>query len=53
MPCVAVNGGCITDPSTYTFRTMPKITTVAAKGIPPEGSGRFGYEVAHIKTTIT
>jgi hypothetical protein len=32
---------------------MPKINTVAAKGIPPERGGRFGYEVALIKTIIT
>jgi hypothetical protein len=32
---------------------MPKITTLSATGVPPDGSGRFRYEVAHIKTTIT
>jgi hypothetical protein len=43
---------CIPDPTLYLFRSTPHITSLSAKSVPPEGSGRFGAEVAHIRTTI-
>jgi hypothetical protein len=46
-------GMCTPDSATYAFREMPAMTSLSAKSIPPIGSGRYGAEVAHIKTTIS
>lgn len=51
-PCNPSAGGC-PGPQEYLYRTMPKTTQLAARGVPPPDSGRFGYEVAYIKTTVT
>lgn len=51
-PCNPSAGGC-PGPSKHVYRTMPKVTQLVARGAPPPDSGRFGYEVAYIKTTIT
>jgi len=52
--CIPTPAGmCIPDSAEYTFREMPAITSLSAKSIPPKGSGRYGAEVAHIRTTIS
>lgn len=51
-PCNPSAGGC-PPPRMVTFRTMPDVTQLIARGVPPPDSGRFGYEVAYIQTSIT
>ena len=51
--CIPTPAGmCIPDTASYGFREMPAITKLSAKSRPPLDSGRYGAEVAHIKTTI-
>ncbi|KAF2004999.1 hypothetical protein P154DRAFT_571741 [Amniculicola lignicola CBS 123094] len=45
-------GGCSPRKDIH-WRSVPSQTSLIARGIPPPGSGRFGYEVAHIQAKIT